>query len=91
MAKRWPTIIVVHTPVHASWLNQVEIYFSVVQRKALTPNDFHSLVELEDRLLAFQEHYEQVAKPFAWKFTRRDLRRLLSKLDGGAQDHRLAA
>ncbi len=91
MAKRWPTIIVVHTPVHASWLNQVEIYFSVVQRKALTPNDFQSLAELEDRLLAFQEHYEQVAKPFAWKFTRRDLRRLLSKLDGGAQDHRLAA
>jgi hypothetical protein len=91
MANRWPTITVVHTPVHASWLNQVEVYFSVVQRKALTPNDFQSLAELDDRLLGFQEHYEQVAKPFEWKFTRRDLRRLLSKLDGGAQDHRLAA
>ncbi len=61
MVKRWPTITVVHTPVHASWLNQVEIYFSIVQRKALTPNDFHSLAELEDRLLGFQEHYEKIA------------------------------
>ena len=48
MAKRWPTITVVHTPVHASWLNQVEVYFSVVQRKALTPNDFQSLAQLQD-------------------------------------------
>ncbi len=69
----------------------MEIYFSVVQRKALTANGFPSLAELEDRLLGFQEHSEQIAKPFAWKFTRRDLRRLLSKLDDGAQDHRLAA
>ena len=91
MAKRWPTIVVVHTPVHASWLNQVEIYFSVVQRKALTPNDFPSLAELEDRLLGFQEHYQEVAKPFEWKFTRRDLRRLLSRLDSDEPEHRLAA
>ena len=93
--RRWlaarPRYHVHYTPTYASWLNQVEIYFSVVQRKALTPNDFQSRAELEDRLLGFQEHYEQVAKPFEWKFTRRDLRRLLSKLDGGAQDHRLAA
>ena len=33
----WPNLILVHTPVHASWLNQAEIYFSVVQRKVLTP------------------------------------------------------
>ncbi len=91
MAKRWPTITVVHTPVHASWLNQVEIYFSIVQRKALTPNDFQSLAELEDRLLGFEKHYEQVAKPFEWKFTRRDLRQLLSKLDGDGPELRLAA
>ncbi len=90
IAKRWPTITVVHTPVHASWLNQVEIYFSVVQRKALTPNDFQSLAELETRLLSFQEHYEHVAKPFEWKFTRRDLRCLLSKLEPGEPERRLA-
>jgi hypothetical protein len=59
----------VHTPVHASWLNQVEIYFSIVQRKAVTPNDFTSLRELEERLLAFQVRYEQTAKPFQWAFT----------------------
>ena len=76
----WPTVTLVHTPVHASWLNQVEIYFSIVQRKVVTPNDFTSLRELEDRLLAFQVRYEQTAKPFQWTFTREDLADLLSKL-----------
>jgi DDE superfamily endonuclease len=69
---RWPSIIPVHTPVHASWLNQVEIYFSVVQRKVLTPNDFRSLAHLEDALLSFQERYEKSAIPFQWTFTRKD-------------------
>ncbi len=82
LSKRWPTIVAVHTPVHASWLNQVEIYFSIVQRKALTPNDFRSLAELEDRLLRFQEHYQSCAYPFQWKFTRSDLKKLLAKLHG---------
>jgi hypothetical protein len=80
LSKRWPRIIAVHTPVHASWLNQVEVYFSIIQRKVLTPCDFESLEHLEDRLLGFQEHYEAIARPFEWKFTRRDLNRLLSKL-----------
>ena len=80
LRKRWPTVIPVHTPVHASWLNQVEIYFSIVQRKALTPNDFRSLAVLEDHLLRFQEHYQASAQPFQWKFTRCDLKRLLSRL-----------
>ena len=77
---KWPNLILVHTPVHASWLNQVEIYFSIVQRKLLTPNDFKSLAELEAALLQFQRHYQQSAKPFEWTFTRRDLARLLDKL-----------
>jgi hypothetical protein len=80
LAGRWPNLILVHTPVHASWLNQVEIYFSVVQRKALTPNDITSLTALRDRLLAFQEHYAAVAKPFQWRFTRQDLADLLQRL-----------
>lgn len=71
--------IQVHTPVHASWLNQIEIYFSVVQRKALTPNEFHDLEHLEDCLMRFQSHYEQTARPFQWKFTREDLQQLMSK------------
>jgi hypothetical protein len=81
LTERWPTIVPIHTPVHASWLNQVEVYFSVIQRKVLTPNDFRSLSDVEDRLLRFQSHYEAVAKPFQWKFTRRDLDDLLAKLD----------
>jgi len=84
---QWPNVILVHTPIHASWLNQVEIYFSIVQRKVLTPNDFSSLAELEQRLLAFQLHYERSASPFKWTFTRRDLHALLAKL----ADKRLAA
>jgi hypothetical protein len=72
--------ILVHTPIHAIWLNQIEIHFSIVQRKVLTPNDFSSLAELEQRLLAFQIHYERTAAPFKWTFTRRDLHTLLAKI-----------
>lgn len=76
----WPNLTVVHTPVHASWLNQCEIYFSVVQRKALAPNDFADLHALEQRLLEFGRRYEKIATPFEWKFTRRDLDRVLERL-----------
>ncbi|MGD0113286.1 MAG: IS630 family transposase [Armatimonadota bacterium] len=76
----WPTIVPVHLPVHASWLNQIEIYFSIVQRKVLTPNDFRSLSVLANRLLQFQQHYEQIAEPFEWKLTRDDLARVMAKL-----------
>lgn len=77
----WRNIVVVHTPVHASWLNQVEIYFSILQRKVLTPNDFASLEQLQDRILQFEKYYEQAAQPFKWKFTRRDLDNLLRKIE----------
>jgi len=81
LRQRWPNLIVVHLPIHASWLNQIEIYFSVVQRKVLTPANFASVAELTDRLLRFQKHYQQAARPFEWRFTRRDLARLLRRLD----------
>ena len=58
---RWPSIVLVHTPVHASWLNQIEVYFSVVQRKLLTPNDFESLVDLKRNVMAFQTRYQRAA------------------------------
>jgi hypothetical protein len=61
--------------------HQIEIYFSVVQRKVLTPNDFSDLAAVERRLLAFQDRYEQIAKPFEWRFTRADLHRLLARLE----------
>jgi hypothetical protein len=75
----FPNVVPVHGPVHASWLNQIEIYFSIIQRKVLTPNDFTSLSEVEDRLLRFQEHYVTIAAPFEWKFTRADLDALLER------------
>jgi transposase len=77
---KWPNTILVHTPIHASWLNQIEIYFSIVQRKVLTPNDFSSLDEVKERLIGFQTYYERIAKPFEWKFTRKELQALLEKI-----------
>jgi len=80
--KSWyPNAVQVHTPVHASWLNQVEIYFSVLQRKVLTPNDFENLVDLENRILGFQKLYETIAKPFDWKFTREDMKKVMAKFN----------
>jgi hypothetical protein len=84
---KYPRIVIVHGPVHASWLNQIEIYFSIVQRKALTPNDFPSLQAVEDRLLGFQSYYESIAHPFEWKFTRRDLDELVARMDRAAEQH----
>ena len=80
LQRQYPNLVLVHGPVHASWLNQIEIYFSIVQRKVLTPNDFDSLADVETRVLAFQRHYQSLARPFEWTFTRRDLARLLAKL-----------
>ncbi len=77
---RHPTLIVVHLPIHASWLNQIEIYFSIVQRKVLTPTDFADLAAVEDRLLAFAALYNDTAVPFDWRFTRADLETRLAEL-----------
>ena len=76
----WPTATLVHTPVHASWLNQCEIYFSVVQRKVVTPNDFYDLDDVEARLAAFEDHYNFAARPFNWRYTKHDLNQLLKRL-----------
>jgi hypothetical protein len=89
--QRWPKIVIVHLPVHASWLNQIEIYFSIIQRKVLTPNDFPCLKAVEDRLLQFQDHYEEIAKPFEWRFTRGDLLKLMARLSKYSEDVRLSA
>jgi hypothetical protein len=64
---------------HASWLN-MEIYFSVVQRKVVSPNDFHTLDEVKSRLHDFQQYYKQIATPFEWKFTKNDLNALLERI-----------
>jgi DDE superfamily endonuclease len=72
--------ILVHTPVHASWLNQVEIYFAKVQRKVLTPNDFADLKEVEQRLRLYEELTNRTPRPFAWEFTTDELHRFLQRL-----------
>jgi hypothetical protein len=79
---KYSNLVLVHGPIHASWLNQIEIYFSILQRKVLTPSDFRSLLELAQRLLAFERHYQTIAKPFEWRFTRKDLTAWLRKLRG---------
>ena len=81
----------IHLPIHASWLNQAELLFSIVQRKALTPNDFGSLDELAERLLGFGEHYRRIARPFEWTFTRQDLDRVLAKITDREPHLQLAA
>ena len=81
LAEQYPNAIMVHTPVHASWLNQIEIYFSIVQRKVLSPNDFTDIEAVSDRLYAFENRYNQTAQPFKWKFTTTDLTELLARLD----------
>ncbi|MET7760578.1 transposase [Streptomyces sp. NPDC005393] len=81
LASRFPNAAMIHTPVHASWLNQVEIYFSVVQRKVVQPNDFPDLTQVGDRLRAFEDRYNATAQPFQWKFTTSDVDDLLARLD----------
>jgi hypothetical protein len=80
LAQAYAHLIVGHTPVHASWLNQVEIYFSIVQRKVLTPNDFGSLEEVEQRLRLYEALSNSQPHPFKWKFTRVKLEEFLTRL-----------
>ena len=81
LTQAYPQAILVHTPVHASWLNQVEIYFSLVQRKVLTPNDFASLAEVERRLRLYEELSNQRPCPFNWKFDRAKLIQFLERIE----------
>ncbi len=93
LANRFPNAVMIHTPVHASWLNQIEIVFSVVQRKVVSPNDFTSLDQIEQRLIDFEHRYNATARSFRWKFTTADLDDLLTRIDHHQQnnDHTLAA
>ena len=86
LTSRFPNAVMVHTPVHASWTNQIEIFFSIVQRKVVSPNDFTDLGEVRDRLRAFEDRYNATAQPFQWKFTTSDLDDLLTRLDRHTAD-----
>jgi transposase len=81
LAAAHPNAVMIHTPIHASWLNQVEIFFSIVQRKVLTPNDFQSTEQLERTLRAFISRYNTTASQFKWRYTSNDLRQLLARTE----------
>ena len=80
MGEAWPTATLVHLPVHASWLNQIEIVFSVIQRKVIKPADFDDLDALAQRLIEFEPRYNATAAPFDWRFTRADLNDLVRRI-----------
>jgi transposase len=80
LQREWPNLVLVHLPFHASWLNRIEIVFSVIQRKVLAPNDLPSLQAVVDRLDAFERHYNAIAKPIEWHFTRDDLNKPIARI-----------
>jgi len=73
----WPTLRLIHLPVHASWLDQREIYFSIVQRKVVHPNDFTDTDQITARLAAFEDRYNAVSEPFEWTFGPRPARQAI--------------
>jgi hypothetical protein len=81
LEEKYPNALMVHTPVHASWLNQIEIYFSIIQRKVLTPNAFRSLAEVEERLEHFAQFHNAHPNPFHWKFDREQLNAFMARLN----------
>ena len=81
LQREWSTLRLIHLPVHASWLDQCEIYFSIVQRQVVTPNDFADLDQIAERLAAFEQRYNAAAEPFDWTFGRDDLDKLLARID----------
>jgi hypothetical protein len=88
---RWPNLRLVHLPVHASWLNQTEIFFSILQRKVLEPNNYEHLGVLARTLNEFERHWNEIAEPFEWNFTRHDLTHLIDRLVAHEPHLRLAA
>ncbi len=79
----FPNARMIYLPVHASWLDQVEIYFSAVQCKLLTTDDFADLDNLDNlpgKISAFEHRYNTAARPFDWRFDRADLNRLIERI-----------
>ncbi|MCY4596596.1 MAG: hypothetical protein OXC19_17570 [Bryobacterales bacterium] len=69
--------LLVRGPVHTSWLNQIEVQFSLPQCKAVMPNDFASCDEPAVRLRSFERLHRAIAELLDWMFTRKDLQQLL--------------
>jgi hypothetical protein len=81
LRKKYRNAIAVMLPVHGSWVNQIESYFSIVERKVLTPRDFTTRQQAAQRLRDFEKVFNRTAKPFRWNYTRADLREFLRSLE----------
>lgn len=68
-----PHVHIHHTPTHASWLNQVELFFSILQRRVLRNGEFTSVDELADKIINFIKAYNKKAQPFRWTYDGRPL------------------
>ena len=79
LTETYPNAIAVHLPIHASWLNQIEACFSILQRKALMPNDLATVSAVTVRILDLEQDHNQHAEPFKWRYTREDMVRWLKK------------
>jgi hypothetical protein len=80
IAQQFPRVTTLHLPVHSSWLNQIELYFSIVHRKVLQGASLASLADLRQRLRWFEWHYNRTAAPFRWRFNRAELAALVNRL-----------
>src|SRR2546426_3543296 len=69
-----PHVFLHRTPTHASWLNQVELFFSIMERRLLRRGEFASVAELTERIIAFINDYNRQAKPFRWTYDGRPLK-----------------
>jgi transposase len=69
-----PQVFLHNTPTHASWLNQVELFFSIMQRRLIRYGEFDSVDDLADRIIDFIVAYNQRARPFRWTYDGRPLR-----------------
>ena len=78
-----PRFVFHHPPVHCSWMNQVEQWFSILQRKRLVAPNFHDLADLEAKILAFIAQWDETAQSFAWRRTSFD--KVLAKVDSALQ------
>jgi len=80
LKKHYDNVAVLHLPTRASWLNQIELYFSIVTPKALTGSSFESVAELMDQLTGFEALWNRVPEPFEWTYTTEQLNRRLENL-----------
>ena len=80
LKQRFKNAIAIMLPVHASWLNKIETYFSIVERKVLTPNDFRTRQEAPSRIKEFEKYYNSTCKPFKWDYTKTDLRNFVERI-----------